>query len=435
MFRKSTKNTAPGLFTSFSQQLSAIKQKGIEDSTAWHNIFHEHVTKEINEDLFSVLLKEGIGRSNSPIRVLIAMSILKEGHGWSDEQLFEHCRYNILVMSALGYTNFSDDIPTESTYYLFRQKLHGYQIETGTDLVGECFKDLTKYQATFFGVSGKQVRMDSKLMGSNIATCSRLQLIIRCLQVFYKSLSPLGKEKIPKSHRELMESLMKQSAGQIVFRLDAAAKSEYLKKLGSLLLDIQSLYTAQDSAKYKLITRVFEEQFNVEAEVVTIKENKDISAQSLQSPFDEDATYRKKDDQKVQGYSVNITETCNDEGLNLVTDTVVKNASASDCDYLKDAIETTEEVVGKVDESYQDGAYHSPENDSYAKECEKTLYHTGFPGKPGRFLFKKKDKKWFVTDTKTGKIYEADNYKLGRYKIKIEGEKQPNKYFTLSEFQ
>ena len=147
MFRKSTKNTAPGLFTSFSQQLSAIKQKGIEDSTAWHNIFHEHVTKEINEDLFSVLFKEGIGRSNSPIRVLIAMSILKEGHGWSDEQLFEHCRYNILVMSALGYTNFSDDIPTESTYYLFRQKLHGYQIETGTDLVGECFKDLTKYQA------------------------------------------------------------------------------------------------------------------------------------------------------------------------------------------------------------------------------------------------------------------------------------------------
>jgi len=393
MFKKSTNNTAPNLFNSFSQQLSGVKQKGLEDPTAWQNIFQEHITSQINEELFSGLFSNGVGRGNASIRVLIAMSILKEGHGWSDEQLFEHCRYNILVMTALGYMNLSDDIPTESTYYLFRHRLYEHQIETGSNLVGECFKELTKYQAELFGVSGKQIRMDSKLTGSNIATCSRLQLVIRCLQVFYKSLSPSGKEKKPESHQELMENLMKQSAGQIVFRLDVEAKSEYLKKLGMLLLDIQTLYTAKDSPKYKIITRVFEEQFNVEAKEVTIKENKDISAKSLQSPFDEDATYRKKGDQKIQGYSVNITETCNDEGLNLVTNTVVKEATTADCDYLEDAIKATEEVVGEVDESYQDGAYHSPANDQYAKENGKILYHTGFPGKPGRFSFKKKDKK------------------------------------------
>jgi len=430
MFKKSAKHSAPELFNSFNQQLSGAKRKVIEDCTAWHNIFQEHITSQINEDLFSVLFSEGMGRGNASIRVLIAMSILKEGHGWSDEQLFEHGRFNMLVMNALGFTNFSDEIPAESTYYFFRRRLYEYQIETGTDLLGECFKELTKHQAELFGVSGKQIRMDSKLMGSNIATCSRLQLVIRCLQVFYKSLSPSGKEKMPESHLELVESLMKQSAGQIVFRLDATAKSEYLKKLGAILLDIQTLYSEEDSVRYKLITRVFEEQFNVEAEEVTIKENKDISAKSLQSPFDEDATYRKKGDQKIQGYSVNMTETCNEEGLNLVTDTVVKEATAADCDYLEDAIEATEGVVGEVDESHQDGAYHSPENDRYAEENGKTLYHTGFPGKPGRFSFKKKDKKLFVTDTKTNKTYEADNYKPGRYKIKIEGEKYPCKYFT-----
>jgi len=35
-----------------------------------------------------------------------------------------------------------------------------------------------------------------------------------------------------------------------------------------------------------------------------------------------------------------------------------------------------------------------------------------------------------VTDTRTNKTYEAEEHKAGKYRIKIKGEKQPNKYFT-----
>ena len=42
------------------------------------------------------------GRPNAPIRILIAMSILKEGSGCSDDSLFENCCFNMLYRRALG---------------------------------------------------------------------------------------------------------------------------------------------------------------------------------------------------------------------------------------------------------------------------------------------------------------------------------------------
>ncbi|MCE5178743.1 MAG: hypothetical protein LLF81_06350 [Porphyromonadaceae bacterium] len=65
---------------------------------------------------------------------------------------------------------------------------------------------------------------------------------------------------------------------------------------------------------------------------------------------DPDADYRKKGDQKVKGYSVNITETCNDtddekDKPNLIVNVQVKGASAADNDYLKEAITNIRENV------------------------------------------------------------------------------------------
>jgi hypothetical protein len=70
-----------------------------------------------------ILYADGKGAPNASIRVLVGMMILKEGQGWSDEQLFENCEYNLLVRSALGLISFEDAEPVPSTYYLFRRNL------------------------------------------------------------------------------------------------------------------------------------------------------------------------------------------------------------------------------------------------------------------------------------------------------------------------
>lgn len=428
MFRKSDTSTAQNLFSNFHHQLHGKKLNQLSDPIAWHNIFHAFITSKIEEDIFAKLFDEDNGRPNAPIRLLVAMNILKEGHGWSDEQLYEQSRFNLLVMSALGLSNLDDEIPTESTYYLFRQKLYLHQISTGEDLIGECFKRLTKHQADLFGVNGQKLRMDSKLTGSNIATCSRLQLIVNCIQVFYKDLSAKSQKKVPSEHQEILEKILKQSSGQIVFRLTDEEKEEYLQKLGNMLLDFQRIYSEKDSEKHQLIKRIFEEQYSVEEEEIKLKANSEITSKSLQSAYDPEAAYRRKDKQKVQGYSVNISETCNDEGLNLITNAKVKEATTPDTEFMQEAIKESEEVVGEVEESYQDGAYHSQANDQYGEENNKKFYFTGFQGAKGQYEFEEKEGELLVTDTKTGESQIAKKIKSGKYRIETKDKDGKKKY-------
>jgi hypothetical protein len=61
--------------------------------------------------------------------------ILKEAYGWSDLQLFEQCGFNLLVRSALGLANLNDQVPAESTYYLFRKRVYQHRETTGEDLL------------------------------------------------------------------------------------------------------------------------------------------------------------------------------------------------------------------------------------------------------------------------------------------------------------
>jgi len=77
----------------------------LDDPSGWHNLFYTDVVRRIDEGIFSVLFDDKMGRPNASVRELIGMIILQEGNGWSDEQLFEQCRFNVLVMRALGKGN------------------------------------------------------------------------------------------------------------------------------------------------------------------------------------------------------------------------------------------------------------------------------------------------------------------------------------------
>jgi hypothetical protein len=129
MFRASPDGSQIDLFSNIEQFLRERDQEKLNDPNAWHNVFLDQVTKRIPEARFAGLFDEETGRPNAPIRLLVAMLILKEGFGWSDEQLFEAIHFNLLVRRALGLLNLTDEVPVESTYYLFKQRLYRYQIK------------------------------------------------------------------------------------------------------------------------------------------------------------------------------------------------------------------------------------------------------------------------------------------------------------------
>lgn len=424
MFKTSSESTAMNMFSNITSHLRGVRLIHYEDKDGWHNLFWQHITSKIDEKPFKQLFSDKMGAPNASIRVLVAMMILKEGFGCSDERLFEQSQFDLLIMKALGLNNVDDKLPCSATYYNLRKAIYEHQINTAEDIIGEVFKDLTKGQAKLFGVNGKFARMDSKLIGSNIAKCSRLQLIINVLQVFYKEIKKNEHllSKLESSDKEFLESLCSKKAGQIVYGLDNKEKEGLLFELGNLLMHLQSLYSERDSEKYSLIERIFTEQYKVETDQVMLKENKEIRADSLQSPFDEDAAYRDKNGQQVQGYSANLTETCNEDGLNLITDVKVEDAGIADNNFVEESIEKSQEVVGHIEHLNADGAYHSVGNQHYAKKNKTEMILSGMQGRKGKYEYEPQQKNTVkVTNTKTGKSYLAEQYKKDKYKFNEEG--------------
>ena len=135
-----------------------------------------------------------------------------------------------------------------------------------------------------------------------------------------------------------------------------------MQELGELIYKILPLFSSSTSVYYHTIQRVFNEQYRVdEKRVVVAREKEEISAKSVKSPHDTDCHYRNKDDQKVKGYSINLTESCDhNKPLNLIGHVDVRKASTSDVVFLQDGIAKAQEVFpDKIEAAHADGAYHS----------------------------------------------------------------------------
>jgi len=139
MLKKSSKEHQLDIFSSPS--LFNVKaQTAYENPNGWHKLFRKEVVNRINEEILSPIYSNSQGRPNASIRVLIGMMFLKEAFGLSDEKIFEDCRYNLLYRSALGILNLRDNLPTESTYYLLRQKVAAYTNRTGKIYLKKYFR-------------------------------------------------------------------------------------------------------------------------------------------------------------------------------------------------------------------------------------------------------------------------------------------------------
>ena len=443
MFRKSPKHPQIDLFSSAGQHLDERRQSQLSDPNRWHNSFYEHIFSQIDESIFKVLYQEQMGAPNAPADQLVGMMILKDGFGFSDEQLFEACRFHLLFRQALGLVNLGDPPPTESTYYLFRKRIYEYDREHGTDLLGQVFEAITSDQMLEFDLGGQQIRMDSTLIGSNIASFSRFELVCRTLKVFWRSLSEKAWGKASQPVQQAMQELAGEDTQTSVYRSTREAIRQRLEDLGGLMANLLAAYSPEDSSKYGLLEQVFAEQYTTDEDdsgQITAREVQQIGADSVQSPDDPECSYRRKAGQAVKGYTVNLTETIDEEKeLNLITDVHLAPADRSDADLLGPAIEATEQLTARnVDKCYADGAYNrSLEKDQQAGQEHVEMVLSGIQGAPSRFELTETEKGVNVHDTKTGTTHPAEparrqkNSTEQRWRIWLEDTRQ-YRYFGQS---
>lgn len=407
MFKKTDPNPQLDMFTAPSMLLGNRASKKYSDPSAWHNQFYSLVTTKIDEETFRPLFPEGkkSGRPNASIRILVAMSVLKERFGCSDEDLFEKCEFDLLTRKGLGLELLTDVTPSIDTYYLFRRRICEYQERTGIDLMQLCFEQIAGNQIRLLKISGKSVRMDSKLIGSNIARQSRYELIHTTLVRFLKTCTLT---KLSSKQEERAKAYLKEDSLKTVYRSDSESLQSNLAIIDNFIMDMLVAFP-ETSPEHNLLQRLFDEQYVVKDGKAVLRDKKEVKANSLQNPNDPDATYRSKNDQKVQGYVTNITETVEEGKPSIITSVQVETAVFADCHFLQEAVKNSERVTNStIEDLYADGAYQSPDNREFAKNHNAMQLKTGKMQGGRRWELIPHDEDGLtVREVATGNTYEA----------------------------
>jgi hypothetical protein len=114
---------------------------------------------------------------------------------------------------------------------------------------------------------------------------------------------------------------------------------------------------------------------------VVTKPNEALSATSLQSPDDLEATYREKHGKDYQGYVTNVTETCDPENpLQLITKVQTAPNNTDDSKLLAEALPNLKERTN-LDMIITDGGHGSPETDAILRDQQVEHIQTAIRGR------------------------------------------------------
>jgi len=391
MFRKNDQHLQMPMFSSIDS-LPDKRRKRLDDS--WSGTYYHQVFVRIDEEPFAVLYADDPSRPNIPINVLVSLDALKSGHGWSDEEMHDHFSFDVQVRYALGYRDLSAGHFALRTIYNFRERVTRHMAETGENLYERAFEQVTDEQLAAFELKTGQLRVDSTQIASNIRAMSRLQLLVEVMQRVHRMLNEIDQKR----YAHEFAPYTRGSSGQYTYRVKVAETGKHLHRIGELMAklvgELATTYAEEDT--YQILQRVFQEHFVVECDPAASpavsgdnaeqthlrpKEGQELSASSLQSPDDQEATYRQKHGQDYKGYVTNLTETCAPENdLQLIVKVQTEPNHTDDAamlaEELPDLIERTD-----VNQVYTDGAYNSPVVDDIMREHQIEQIQTAIRGR------------------------------------------------------
>ena len=377
MFRPNTSHDQKSLFESTQWMDKRIRAK-LEKS--WAPLFYEHVFCNIDEEPFSVLYSN-IGRPNFPVNIILSLEYIKHIRDCNDLELMDSFSFDYLVNYAVGIRTIGELNLAERTLYYFRERLYDYCLENPgqDDLLFGQFLSLLKVFAEKAGISFSEQRTDTTYFMSNIKKAGRMSL---AYDVLTKAVKAIPTELLTE---ELAESLESKFKTDVLYR---AKTEEYDSKLTMLLtlcnkalLILESLPDKRDSEEARIAKRFLAEQSVMsENGNLSAKPNKEISSGSLQSAYDEGATFRRKGNENHVGYKLEISETCGEDNpFQLITDYVVNSNNVSDSEMLEGRLEQIKENTGCTD-MYLDGGFHSESVHKTAEENGIDIHLTNMTG-------------------------------------------------------
>jgi len=376
MFRKNQGHQQPILIRSVNE-LPEEQREHLFSS--WAGVFYREFFCRLDEEPFAVLYSDLPSRPNVPVNVLVGLEYLKAGFGWSDEEMYEAFLYNLQVRYAVGYDEFGKGYFDLRTPYYFRERLSRYMQEKGVNLLDRAFEQVTDEQLAAFQIKTGIQRMDSTMVGSNIQKVGRLQLLVEVLQRVHRML----KKKDQRHYAEAFAPYLQGHAGQYVYHLKREEFPGHIQRIGEfmqrLLSELKEGYGTDPV--YQVLERVFHEHFRLEGETAKAKAHRELSATSLQSPDDLEATFRQKGGKGYRGYVANVTETCDPKNeLQLITKVQVASNHTADSHLLAEALPNLKQRT-ELNKLYTDGGHGGRDADVVLQEQQVTQIQTAIRGK------------------------------------------------------
>ena len=384
MFRANEAHNQRSMFESTEWMNPRVRNK-LENS--WAPIFYEHVFCKINEEPFSVLYGT-TGNPNFPVNIILSLEYIKHVKNQSDSDLLDSFWFDYLVNYAVGIRTLGELNLAERTLYYFRERIYNYCLKNpeAEDILFGQFLGLLKEFAAKANISLGEQRTDTTLFMSGIKKAGRISLAYDVLVRAVKA--------IPKALRTdvLNKSLEPGFKTDVLYHTKAADGDGKLTMLLALIRDavaiLKPLQGLTESEEYRIAKRFLEEQSIIDADgAIAAKPKKEITSSSLQSAFDEDATYRKKGNVGQSGYSLELSETCSRENpFQLITDYSVAPNNINDADILSSRLPAIKKNTGCTD-MYVDGAFHSADVHDTAESNGIKIHLTNMTGtKPGKYL-------------------------------------------------
>jgi hypothetical protein len=376
MFRKNDQHLQWPLFSSID---SLPKKQQVRLEASWAGTFYHELFCRIDEEPFADVYSDEDSRPNIPVNVLVGFETLKAGYGWSDEEAYDHFCFDVQVRYALGCRDLSEGHFELRTVYNFRQRVAQHMQETGENLIERAFEQVTDKQIAAFDLKTNKLRMDSTLIASNIRQTTRLRLLVEVLQRVHRMLD----ESDQQQYADDFAAYLKGSSGQYIYSIKREKYAEHLQRAGELMhklvAELQAKYV--DEPTYQVLDRVFKEHFVSAENTLRAKKGKELSADSLQSPDDWEATYRQKRGQDHIGYVTNVTETCHPENpFQLIVKVQTESNNTDDAAMLAETLPSLKERTG-VNEMHTDGGYNSPEVDEAMQEQQVQQIQTAIRGR------------------------------------------------------
>lgn len=355
----------PDMFDPFPF-LGPKRKQRIEES--WAKVFREHILLTLPVEKVFSKYDTVMGAPTKELYAMLGLMVIQQMHDMTDEEAVDQFAYNLQWHYALNITSTADADAYVSPKTLWTMR----NVLTERNLYQDIFNDVTKKLAEVFSVDVSKQRFDSVHIFSNMRHLGRIGLFVKTIKKFLVNLKRHHKDLYETLDKTLSDRYMTKQ-GESVFSM--VKPSDSTKTLASLAEDVFTIverFRGNDPVvtmtSYQLLVRLLKEQCILErvdthTTQVSVKANKDVPSDSLQSPSDPDAGY---DGYKGKGYQVQVAEsysTSEDtDTLNLITGVIVEPAHKRDAHALVPLIETTAELGLKPKEALADTLYGGDEN-------------------------------------------------------------------------